>query len=111
MLIGFVSVVTPLRSLGIGDQHLSGIVLGAGLLLALTAALLPVSLKQWKGTRTRIDDVMPTYHFHEVHSIRIRASPDRVWRAIKAVTPREIRFLQTLMTIRSLGRARLPKAL
>jgi hypothetical protein len=110
MLIGFVSIIMPLRSLGIGDQLLGGTVLGSGVLLALTAALLPTSRKQWKGKQTRIDDVMPTYHFHEVHAIRIHASPDRVFCAIKAITPQEIRFLRALMAIRSLGIAHLPKA-
>ncbi len=110
MLIGCVSVLMPLRSLGIRDQLSGGTVLGSGVLLALMAALLPTSLKQWKGKQTRIDDVMPTYHFHEVHVIRIHASPDYVFRAIQAVTPQEVRFLRTFMAIRSLGRARLPKA-
>jgi len=100
----------PLRSLGIGNQLLGGTVLGGGLLLALIAALLPTSRKHWKGKQTRIDDVMPTYHFHEVHAIRIHASPGCVFRAIKAVMPQEIRFLRTLMAIRSFGIARLPKA-
>src|SRR5262249_21302196 len=103
MLIGFVSVIMPLRSLGIGNQLLGGTVLGGGLLLALIAALLPTSRKHWKGKQTRIDDVMPTYHFHEVHAIRIHASPGCVFRAIKAVMPQEIRFLRTLMAIRSFG--------
>lgn len=110
ILVGFVSLLMPLRSLGIGDWLLGGTVLGSGVLLSLTAALLPASLKQWKGKQTRIDDVMPAYHFHEVHAIRIHASPDRVFRAIKAVTPQEIRFVRTLYAIRSLGRVRLPKA-
>jgi hypothetical protein len=110
MLVGFVSVIMPLRSLGIGNQLLGGTVLGSGVLLALTAMLLPTSRKHWNGKQTRIDDVMPAYHFHEVHAIRIHASPDRVFCAIKAVTPQEIRFLRTLMAIRSLGRTRLPKA-
>ena len=50
----------------------------------------------------RLDDFLPAYHFHEVHSIRVHAAPDRVFRAVKAVTAREIRLLGLLLGIRSL---------
>jgi hypothetical protein len=45
---------------------------------------------------------MPEYHFNEVHSIRIRAAPDRIFRALEAVTPGEVRWLHTLFWTRSL---------
>lgn len=110
MVVGAIALIGPFQFLGIGDRLTGRTLLGAGALLALPAALFPASVKRWPGTPTRIDDLMPTYHFHEVHAIRVRASPGRVFRAIKDVTPQEIRFLGAFMVIRSFGRAYLPKA-
>lgn len=50
----------------------------------------------------RIDEIMPAYHFHLSHSTRVRASPDRVFQAVRAVTPDEVRFLRLLFGIRDL---------
>jgi len=110
MVAGAVALIGPFQFLGIGDRLAGRAFLGAGALLALPAALFPASLKRWSGTPTRIDDLMPTYHFHEVHAIRVHASPGRVFQAIRAVTPQEIRFLRAFMGIRSFGRVPLPKA-
>lgn len=49
-----------------------------------------------------LDRFLPVYQFSEEHSIRIRASPARIVRAIKEVTPAEIPFWRTLFWIRAL---------
>ncbi|MBI1742576.1 hypothetical protein HYR54_05845 [Candidatus Acetothermia bacterium] len=49
-----------------------------------------------------LDDFLPIYHFHEVHERRMRTSPDRIFRAIKELTPAEISLFRLLMGIRSL---------
>ena len=49
-----------------------------------------------------LDSFMPLYHFNEVHSIRIDAPPDRILRAIKALTLPEIRLAHMLFWIRAL---------
>ena len=49
-----------------------------------------------------LDDFMPVYHFNEVHSVVVRAPPDRIFRAIKEVQPNEIPLFSTLFWIRSL---------
>jgi hypothetical protein len=53
--------------------------------------------------RTQLDQFMPVYQFNEVHSGRIVAPKDRVYRAIKAVTADEILLFRTLTWIRRLG--------
>lgn len=53
---------------------------------------------------TRIDDFAPVWHFREVHAISVQATPDRAYRAIRAVTAREIRFFRSLVWLRRLGR-------
>lgn len=49
-----------------------------------------------------IDRFLPEYHFNEVHTISVSASPDRVYRAIMEITPGELPFFRILFTIRLL---------
>lgn len=73
----------------------------AGLAWALLGFALPAPLVRVEGGHSRLDAVMPAYHFHEVHEVRVHASPDRVLEAVRAVTAREIRLFRTLTWIRS----------
>lgn len=38
----------------------------------------------------KLDDFLPTYQFNEVHSVTVNASPERVFTAIKELTPAEL---------------------
>jgi hypothetical protein len=49
---------------------------------------------------TRLDDVMPEWQFRERHSIRVDATPDAVFEAIRNVRADEISFLRTMLAIR-----------
>jgi hypothetical protein len=49
-----------------------------------------------------IERFLPRYDFNEVHTLDVMAAPDRVFQAIKDVTPGEIRGLQQLLTLRAL---------
>jgi hypothetical protein len=49
-----------------------------------------------------LDDFLPTYDFHEVHSVATDASPAAVMDAIKSLTPLEVPVLVALMAVRSL---------
>lgn len=49
-----------------------------------------------------LEDFMPMYDFNEVHAIVISATPNRIFRAIREVTPQEVQLIQTLFKIRSL---------
>lgn len=100
-LAGLVSTVKPLRFLAITNRPTAAWVLAAGLGLAVLAEALPAPLRRSPGTR-QIDRFMPAYHFNEVHSLDIQAPADRVFAAIRAVPPGEIRWLRTLFWIRSL---------
>jgi hypothetical protein len=48
-----------------------------------------------------LDDFLPSYDVHEVHSVGTSASPAAVMEAIRAVTPLEVPVLVGLMAIRS----------
>lgn len=50
-----------------------------------------------------LDDFLPQYHFNEIHSIAVQASPGQVLRSIKELTPRELSpVFHLLFALRSL---------
>ncbi len=49
-----------------------------------------------------LDELMPRFQFHEVHSVVIRAQPPQVFAAIKAVTPAEMMLVGALFALRAL---------
>jgi hypothetical protein len=105
LLAGLVSIVRPLSFL-----HVRSRPAGAGIAVAALGLVAAASALGGRRTRpasgARIDEFVPEYDFHEVHSIRVHAPPDRIHAAIKAVTADEIRFFRTLTWIRSPSLAR-----
>ena len=51
---------------------------------------------------TLLDEVLPRYDVHEVHQKLVPAPPDRTFRAVEAVTARELRAAAPLMALRRL---------
>jgi len=76
VLIGLVGLLKPLRFLGMRRRRTGGIVAVSGLVVAIIGALLPAGIHRTNMPESRIDDALPAYHFHEVHSARIHASPN-----------------------------------
>jgi hypothetical protein len=68
-------------------------------------ALLPASDMRVAAPRTQLDQFMPVYQFSEFHSIRVKASKEQAYRAIKLVTADEIHFFRTLVWVRRFGRS------
>lgn len=50
----------------------------------------------------QLDHFLPSYHFNEVHAITIHASPERIYRAVKDVTPSEMPIFTLLISLRAL---------
>lgn len=101
---GLMSLVRPLTFAGIHSRRQAAGVMAAGVLLTVVALLLPSQETFVAPTATALDGSTPSYQFHEVHSIAIHATPERVYRAIKEVTPDEILLFHTLIAVRQLGR-------
>ena len=78
--------------------------MAAGVVLSLLGFALPVTTTRVSTPLRRIDEFMPAYQFSEFHSLKVRASPERIDRAIREVTANEIRFFRTLTWIRRFGR-------
>lgn len=51
--------------------------------------------------RRSIDRYLDSYNFSELHSTRVCAAPETVYRAVEEVTAGEIRWLKLLMAIRT----------
>lgn len=99
-LVGLLSLVRPLRFLRVRNRRRAAALLGLGLLLLLTAAILPAPRQGVETPTTRLDEFVPEWQFAERHEIRIHAPPERVEEAARAVTAREIRLFLLLTRIR-----------
>jgi hypothetical protein len=76
-----------------------------GIASALIALFWPAREEHAARVESHIDEIMSRWQFEEHHEIQINAPPERIWAAIRDVTPREIRFFQTLTAIRRFGRS------
>jgi hypothetical protein len=104
-MAGVVSLVKPLRFLGIRTRRRGALVVLLGLVAFTVGVYLPVTETRVEVPRTRLDEFAPVYQFSEFHSVDIAASKERVDAAIRAVRPEEIRFFKTLTWIRTAGKS------
>jgi len=102
--LGFASLVKPLWLLGIRGRLRATFVLGLGLLIVGVGWAFPANEVRVAVVRTQLDLYAPVYQFSEFHSVRVMAPRDRVYQAIKDVTPDEIRLFRTLTWLRRFGR-------
>ena len=103
--IGFIAVIRPISMLGLCTRGRGGALVLFGIGLIAVGFALPVREKRIERATTQLDSLVPVYQFDELHSTRVAAPPERVYRAIREVTPREILLFQTLTRIRRLGRS------
>jgi hypothetical protein len=52
-----------------------------------------------------LDQVMPEFDVHEVHSLWVPAEPAAAYEAVRAVSAREVRLFGPLMVLRTFGRS------
>ncbi len=99
-LLGLLTVVRPIRWLGVPSRArgLAAVVVGAVLLAV--GCFWPTPLIRASGI-AGIDEAMPVYQFVERHERIIPAAPGDVFVALRQVTAREIRFFRALTWIRS----------
>src|SRR3954452_12347795 len=83
--------------------HAAAVVI-AGAALVLVALVWPAGEERVSAVASNLDARMPRWQFVERHEIRIAATPERIYSAIRDVTAREIRFFQILTSLRWMGR-------
>jgi len=103
--IGVVAALWPLRILGLTSRRRGAALLAFGVLLVGTGWALPAPESRAASPSSRLDEFMPAWQFSELHTTRVKATPERVFRAIREVTANEILFFRTLTWIRRLGRS------
>ena len=104
VFVGALSILWPLRFLGIGTRGAGALVAASGLAAVIGVVVLPAKTKRISTAASKLDEWMPQWQFDEKHSIRINARPEEVFAAIHAVTADEIFLFRTLIAIRRCGR-------
>lgn len=99
-LAGALSLFRPLRFLRIRTRRVALGVFALGVPLVLAGAWWPWPEQRAAGG-SRLDAFVPSFQFVELHEARVRATPDAVYRAVRAVRADEIRTFRTLTWIRS----------
>jgi hypothetical protein len=105
LFLGCVSILRPLRFLGIASRSCAIVVLLCGVAIFLIGVALPAPARRIAAPATRLDEFMPAYQFREFHSIRIKARGERVFAAIRDVSAGEITLFRALTWIRRGGSA------
>jgi hypothetical protein len=102
--LGFISLLKPLKFLRIRSRARGALIFLIGLLTVAIGMAMPAEEIRIAEPRTQLDRFVPVYQFDEFHSIRVAASRDQVYRAIREVTADEILLFRTLTSIRRFGR-------
>lgn len=105
LAVGLLAVIRPLRWAGLTSRwRAAALIIVAGLAIVVNGRVTP-NASSVAGSSTELDRVLPVYHFREVHSRIVGASPARVLEAVKTVAADEIQFFGLLTAIRRFGRA------
>lgn len=100
LLFGLACLVWPPKPLGITRRSQAAVAVLAGAVTLAAGLLWPASTRQSAGG-SRLDAYLPAYDFHEVHELRVRASPPRVAEAMRQVSFADIGVMQTLGRVRA----------
>ena len=103
-LVGGLSILRPLSFLNIWSRFQGVMLLAVSLVLFLIGLKLPAQEQRVETPTTHLDEFVPAYQFEEFHAIRVKATRERVYAAIREVTPDEITLFRTLTWIRRFGR-------
>lgn len=107
---GLILVVKPIARLHVTSRSQGFAIVAIGILGAVAGFAVPAPESRVDRAETRLDEFMPAWQFNEHHTIRIAASPERVFDAIERVRANEIVLFSTLTWIRRGGR-KLPESI
>jgi hypothetical protein len=104
MLLSGISLIRPLKFMGIASRPHGVVLLLCGVVVFLIGVNLPAAEKRIEARTTILDDFVPAYQFAEFHTIRVKAPRERVYQAIHDVTADEITLFSSLTWVRRFGR-------
>lgn len=100
---GALSIVRPIRRLGIRSRKAGWLVLLAGAAGAQYVLGRPALATYVTTPETKLDEFAPIYQFSEIQSIPVRAPAGRVYESLFAVTAAEVPLYRELAWIRRGG--------
>ena len=103
---GLLSLVRPLRVLGVRTRRHALAVLLCGVGVALTGVLWPSHVMRSAAPHQRLDDFLPEYQFVEYHECRVRAPRAAVEAALRQVSLADMPAAVALMRIRGAASGR-----
>ena len=106
--VSIISVIKPIPIRPLRTRRRSLLTLLASFCALIAGFMFPASETRVEAAQARLDEFVPVYQFNEFHTVRVRASREQVYAAIRAVTPSEIRLFKTLTWIGRRGRATPP---
>jgi hypothetical protein len=101
---GVILVIKPIERLHVTSRSQGLAIAGIGVLVAGMGLSAPTSESRIDKTETRLDEFIPVWQFNERHTIRVAASPERVFDAVRLVRANEISLFKALTWIRRGGR-------
>lgn len=101
---GVILSIKPIERLHFTSRSQGLMIVGIGVLLVGVGLNLPAPGSRVAKVETRLDEFVPVWQFSERHTIRIAATPARVFDAIRSVRANEIALFKTLTWIRRGGR-------
>jgi len=102
--VAAVSVIKPLRFIGVRTRLQALAILGLALATIVLGMILPTRETHVASIGSRLDEFEPVYQFNEEHTVTVRASPEQCYTAIRQVGPEEIALFHTLTWLRRFGR-------
>jgi len=99
-LAGAISLVRPLKAIGIRNRWWAWLVLAAGVTGAWMILSEPALANYVTTPSRQLDAFMPIYQFNEQYEIPVHAPRERIYHAILAVSADEIPFYRTLAWFR-----------
>ena len=101
--VGIVSVVVPLRWLGVRNRWVAAGLAVAGLVTASSVLTWPARSLGVDTRQSALDEFASVFQFVEVHEIPIRATPIQIYGALKTVSADEIPLYRELVWVRRGG--------
>lgn len=108
VLFGLLCSAFPLRFLGIRRRRTGMLLFASGALLAIAVLAWPAPLVRVQSPQTKLDGMLPEYHFSEFHEVRVNAPPDQVMEAVRQATFGDIPAYVALVRIRAAAMRQAP---
>lgn len=102
-IVGTISIVEPVSFLFISSSEIARNVTMTGFFVSIASVLWPAAVRKSPTTNQYIDKFLPEYSFNEVHTVRIKATPDEIKKVLHETGVQDIPVIHLLMKIRGIA--------